>query len=249
MPRSRPHRRLLSVLASALLAAGLAAGCGGDASDPVSPLVTPGPPDTVPPARTAAELLLRLEAALELRHAVEYDSLLAADYRFHFSPESDPDLVTRYGTQWGREDELAALRHLFTGFTDDQSILQPGATRITLQLNGATIADDPDHADSTAHYRRAIVPSLDATVELSDGTVYELSSLQEFYLVRGDAAVLTATEGARSDRWYLRRWEDHATALALRQVPGRSRTATGVEPSRWLPARPASWGSLRGRYR
>lgn len=243
------HRRALaSLLVPVSLAASLLLGCGktNNPVSPAAPVVTPGLPDSVPQATTPALLLARLEAALELRHVGEYDSLLTVDFRFQFSADSDPALVAQYGNLWDRQDELASFGHLVTGFTDEQSTYQFPATRIHMSLGGTSIVDDPDHADSTAHYRLAIVPSLHAGIELSDGTFIEIASPHQFHLVRGDAAVLGGTQVARADRWYLYRWEDHSVPLAL----GLDRQPdSGNEPARVMPATPLTWGRLKAVYR
>jgi hypothetical protein len=66
-----------------------------------------------------------------------------------------------------------------------------------------------------------------------------ISARHEFYIVRGDAALLAAGQEARTDRWYIRRWDDLSTSTGL---IGRiaSIDAGAVKPT--------SWGSLKNSF-
>ena len=218
-----------SVLLSLLAVASVTwlPGCG-KSDNPAAPLIPRALPDSIPQAATPTLLLERLEAAYEFAVPTDYGRLLSADFRFTFSASSDPELVTRYGNAWGKSDEMASASHLFAGFDPPSA-----AAGIQLSLDGLSIVDDPDHADSAAHFRKVLVPSSMGTIQLAGGSIILIASPMDLYLVRGDAAVLDATQVARSDRWYVRRWVDRAAALAVILHD----------------ARPATWGSLRDAYR
>jgi hypothetical protein len=49
----------------------------------------------------------------------------------------------------------------------------------------------------------------------SEATEYHVNARQEFYVVRGDAAVLSGDAPADSTHWYVRRWDDLAPPLPV----------------------------------
>ena len=216
------------------------AGCGG--SDRVA---DPGPPDPgITPANdTALHALQRFEACYEQEALDEYGLLFTADFRFAFSPDADPELVSQYGTSWRKADELAAAGHLFAGFTNTGGEFQPGARTIALQLNGALVIEDPNRPDSVRHYAFADVPAVTLAIELTTGEIFEVDAPHRLRLVRGDAAVLDAGQPADSTHWYIRRLEDLSVAL-----PGARGDADPVLAIP-LPARSATWGSIKATYR
>jgi len=197
------------------------AGCGGGdkSTKPIVP--SDGLPAGTPAANSQAHLTQRLEATLESMVEAEYAKLLADDFRYRFSVANDPLLVDQY-PNWGRTDEIAALTHLFNGFTNTNHDVIPGAGSIHLSLNGVEYQADPSHEDSTAQYGRVIITSLDGQIEVpavSEPIVFAISSRHELFVVRGDAAVLPAGILADSTRWYLRRWDDLATPIGYSKKP------------------------------
>jgi hypothetical protein len=226
------HRGPSTWLVVALLVLG-ASGCGEDSDGPVSPdglSPLPGSADT------PTNLLERFEATWELEVVAEYEALMTADFSFTFSSMSDPDLVNQYGSNWRRADEVASTDHLMTGFTDDEGVYQASASSIEFSLDGMSIIADPDHPDSAAWYKLAVVPAFIVQIQLNDTeqTEFLIQSPQDLYLVRGDAAVLASGQVARADRWYMRRWIDRTPQLAGPVI---------------LPASPHSWGRIKAQYR
>jgi len=200
----------------------LLAGCGGGdkTTKPIVP--SDGLPAGTPAADTPQHLTARLEATWESQVEAEYAKLLTEDFRFHFSLASDPTLAAIYGDNWKRADEIDALTHLFHGFTNAVSDTILGASTIDLTLVGVQYTSDLDHADSTAQYKKVVITSFEGTIEVPtapEPSVYSISSRQELYLVRGDAAVLPAGVVADSTRWYLRGWEDLSPPTALGKGP------------------------------
>jgi hypothetical protein len=181
-----------------------------------------GLPAGTPLNDSELHLLARLDATFHARSSVEYAKLLTDDFRFHFSESTDPVLVAMYGDNWGRDDETIALTNLFTGFTNTSGDPVPAASSIDLLLNGVQVADDTTHVDSLAYYRRIVVSRLVMSIEIPgtpEPTIYNVDARQEFYVVRGDAAVLAAGQAAQADRWYIRRWDDLALAFAYGKGP------------------------------
>lgn len=227
-----------------LLACGIllfAAGCGG--SKPTKVVVPKdGLPAGTPINDSEMHLMTRMEVTFEAQSGAEYAKLLTDDFVFHFSEASDPTLVATYGENWSRNDETAAVTHLFEGFDALAGQHIPGASSIQMDLYGVQMAVDTSHVDSMAYYRRIIVSRLVASIEVPgayDPTVYNIDSRQEFYVVRGDAAVLAAGQAAQSDRWYIHRWDDLS--------PGAP-----VPYGKWPtinPTQPKSLGSVKAQYR
>ncbi len=176
----------------------------------------------LPLADSPPHAMARFEGVYESQNLAEYEALLAADFRFRFSSQTDPELVTRYGENWSKPDEIESARHLFEGFTG-ASGFQPGATRIVMTQNAPTFGDHPSFdPDSLAYYEWVVVPRLVLEIEVPgspDPVIYEIDSRQEFYLVRGDAALLDPGQEPRSDRWYIYRWDDLAQPLAAPDHP------------------------------
>jgi hypothetical protein len=212
-------------------------GCGG--GDKIVGDPWPVPPGDLPQADSPVHLVQRLEGSWKFQDLPEYRKLLAEDFRFRFSPLSDPMLVDRY-PNWGVDDEVESARHLFEGFTNSSGELVPAAIQIELTLVGIAFEDDSTHADSTAHYRKVVVASMVGTIEFpgqSEPLIYSLSSRQEFLLVRGDAAVLAQGVAADSTRWYLRRWDD----LSANPFVSRRKTIDAVTAK--------TYGAIKAQYR
>lgn len=208
--------RLLLPLASLLL---ILAGCGGGHDSPTKPVPpSDGLPAGTPAADSPDHLVQRLEKTWEFGVESQYSLLLSEDFRYHFSADADPKLADMYGENWTRVDEIAALTHLFHGFTRS-GVPIPAANRIDMTLTGVSIANDPDHADSTAHYRKCVIALLDMQLDIPGPsgdpypTTYVVSSRHELYLVRGDAAVVPSGSPADSSHWYMRRWDDLAAGF------------------------------------
>lgn len=218
----------------------LLAGCGGSSSDFPLPPEDPPPGDT-PDNTSPQNLMLRFEKTLEFQDATHYLPLLTDDFRFKFSADANPDLANLYGDNWRKTDEGSALKHLFEGFTNSSGTTIPAASSIELTLTGVSYQPDPDHPDSTAQYRKVDVSNFAGIfvvpVGSGDPVVYNISSRQEFYIVRRDAAVIADGAAADTTHWYIRRWEDKATIPAFTKGP--------VSHS----ALPTTIGMLKANYR
>jgi hypothetical protein len=229
----------------ALFLVALLAGCGSNPFDPPPIDDDPGLPPGTPLNDTPQNTMLRFEAAYENKVAVEYEKLLASNFRFTFSNQSDPDLVNEYGNNWGKDDEIESTRHLFEGFTSAEPPYeyQGPASAIALSLNGASFIDDPSRPDSAAFYKYVIVPSVDLTITIAgtEEQIYEISAPHDFYLVRGDVAVLDANQEATANRWYIYRWDDKSPAIAG-VAPRLASLAASDQPVR------VTWGLLKSSY-
>ena len=113
-----------------------------------------------------------------------------------------------------------------------------------MTLTGVQYGADFAHTDSAAYYQKAVVTSVDMTIEVPTTpapTTYQISARHEFYIVRGDAAILDPNQEARSDRWYIRKWDDLSTNVA---VVARLAAINGQAIQRT----PASWGAVKDTY-
>ncbi len=230
------------LLAGALVALPLLAGCGGSKS--TAPLATgPRLPVGTPAANAPDSSAQRYMAAYAAGVEGEADTLLTSNFCYHFSAQTDPTLVALYGNNWGKANETTALHHMLHGFTNSQGKYIPKAAAIAAQLVSAQVIDDVTHSDSTDYYKIVTVPvlALDVDVNTGDGTTtYNIRSTVQFYMVRGDAAVLGPGQSASPARWYLRDIDDLAAPLA-----GASRAPRANDPT---PAASTTWGKLRGLY-
>ena len=215
----------------ALLLLAFTTGCAFHPPD-VTPTPTPLPPE----ADSPQNFMLRFEGVYELQSSVNYEGLLTSDFRYTFSLASDPTLVNSY-PNWGHDDEVETTRHLFEGFSTTSGERVAAASRIEMTLTGLQYGLDYTHPDSGEHYMKVVLTSVDMLIEVPP-TTYQVSGRHEFYLVRGDAAVLGPGQEARTDRWYLRRWDD--------LTPGVSAPVPAADIVIGAPRRvSASWGGVK----
>jgi hypothetical protein len=228
------------VLALAVAALPILAGCS---SNPFTPPPDDGGglPTNTPLNDTPQNTMLRFEATYERQVLPEYEKLFASNFIFTFSNQSDPELAAEYGTSWGKDDEVESTSHLFDGFTSTEPpyAFQGPAAAIALSLDGASFIDDPAYPDSTEFYKWVIVPSVNLTITIAGGEEFQISAPHDFYLVRGDVALLDAGQEARADRWYIHRWDDKSAPLA--RTPGPALLTEGDRPIH-------SWGNLKATY-
>ena len=196
MSPTRRRPRALAVgfaLASALALAG----CGSDkhvAPIVKGPVLPPGTPGNTAPDSTMLRWLTGYTVGVE----GETDSLLTADFRFHFSSQVDPDLVGAYGNNWGKPYEVSSLHHLLHGFTNSAGTYVPGASAMGYQVSAWKVGADTTHADSAAWYRVVYVGQLALTIDLTDASgpfAYNIACPLELFFVRGDViGALTAVK-------------------------------------------------------
>ena len=236
----------LSFLVLGLAVLPLATGCGSNPFNPPTDLGGGLPPET-PLNDTPQNTMLRFEATYEHQVLAQYELLFASNFRFSFSLDSDPLLVSQYGTNWGKDDEVESTSHLFDGFTNEAGVFVPGAADIALTLDGKQFVDDPTiDPDSSVYYKFVIVPTISLLLIVPGTDGYEIVAPHNFYLVRGDKAgregILDANQQATVDRWYIWKWEDNSPRLGA--VAPRL-ASLGADGGR---ATTTSWGNLKGYY-
>lgn len=182
-------------------------------------LAAPTPPQPTSSASSEsagpASAIHALERAYADKSLEGMAGLFTADYRFHFSAKGRDDLKAAVDG-FTREHELKSAAALFDGVVREGRIVMPAARTITATLDSLDESPDPEHPDSTAHYRIVAVHRFRLKIELADGNTLALNrSLHVFHLVRGDAAVRVEGQPADAGRWYMRRWIEDVDALAL----------------------------------
>lgn len=228
-----------SALLAALVLLPVLSGCG---SNPFNPPIDPGgdghvPGDT-PVNDSPQNLMIRFEKSYEFQDLPNYEALLTSDFRYTFSAASDPELVDRY-PNWGLDDEVESTKHLFEGFVNSNGDPIAAASRIDMTLTGVQYGQDFTHTDSTAHYQKVVVTAVDMTIDVpqtgQDPIQYHINARHEFYIVRGDAAVLDAGQDASASRWYIRRWDDLSppTTAAIARLTAINGAATSATPITW----------------
>lgn len=161
------------------------------------------------PATTPAAVLKQLERAYETKSIDALARLYTSDYIFHTTQAS----IAEYMTGFDRAHELESAGNLFNGMYQDGKLLSPGARTISMHAREVTENTDPEHADSTDFYR-VVSTKLDFKMVVSEKeALWSTPSRQVFYLVRGDAAVLSDGQPANPNQWYIRRWLDDLGAV------------------------------------
>ncbi len=247
-----PMNRLVRISALALIVAALPvlSGCGANPFKP--PVDKNHIPATVPQNDTPQNTMLRFKAAYQYQDITVYKSLLSADFRYTFSAQTDPALVTLYGNNWGKDDEVESAQHLLTGFTNSQGTYVAPASSITLSFATDQYLPDPTHSDSAAYYDYTPIAnvSLDIDVPTTSGTTtYNIRAQHNFYLVRGDAAFLDAGQPADANHWYIHRWDDLWAPLAgAIQIASVNSKISGSSSGAGIGV-PTTWGQMKSRFR
>jgi hypothetical protein len=132
-----------------------------------------------------------------------------ADYRFH----SFDDSLLKYTFGASREEEENSVRNMMLGFFKDGQMVRPPVDSIGMTMDGFDEGADPEHPDSTAHYRTIAIGRFEFGLRNGDTRMWATTSLHVFHLVRGDVAVLVPGQVADADHWYIRRWLENVHGM------------------------------------
>jgi hypothetical protein len=209
MNASRPSR-LRAFVASAVVVAGFAlGGCFNPFSPRIAPVLGISKPAPVP--SSASGVLRLFEWCYNNKAIAEYREIFTDDYRFFFSPLDSAGAEWR-GTPYTREDEMISATNLFVG----GSATEPAASSIRLSLDrNFFVYPDPNFTpwDPLGRWHKNIRTTVTLVIGTDDGNSIEITGHANFYMVRGDSAVIPEELrlrgfGPDSNRWYIRRWDD-----------------------------------------
>lgn len=159
--------------------------------------------------------------------------VLTGDYVFHSIDEGD---VRSFFDGHVRADELTAVRNMLEGVKREGVVVFPPAERVEALVDGVTEQVDPEHADSTQHYRMLTVRHFELRIHRHDGLTLETNlpgQTHAFQVVRGDAAMLADGQSADPTRWYIRRWLNDVSGV--RAALSARQGECGGEPDPPLP--------------
>ena len=197
--------------------------------------LSPAPTPTTPAGAVRTFARAYSDESLEALGA-----LLSGDFGFY---GNDARVAPYLPKLLDRDRELRIASNIFNGVSRDGKVVMPGADSVSITVGELAESPDPEHPDSTDHYRLVAVHRFESRIHragLKDFT--SLPALHVFHVVRGDAAILVAGQPADSTRWYVRRWfEDvNGLAAALDKVQGEcdqadSTLRSKVRPTASLP--------------
>ncbi len=156
------------------------------------------------------DALKQMEKAYATKSIELQSSLFTDDYRFH----SLVMKLSEYVDGSDREREIRIAKNLFAGRLFGKGEPKPDAMRLELVCGDVTEGPDPEHADSTEHYRVLVSNKFSMRV-IEDGKerMSVPSSQHVFHVVRGDAAVLASGQKADAGKWYIRRWLENTSGV------------------------------------
>lgn len=129
---------------------------------------------------------------------------LTADYRFH----SFGDSLAGFMSGRSRAAEAGLVQALLRGGG------MPRADSLGMRMDGIREGIDPEHPDSTQHYRILTVNRFEMGIrDVTGNRFVTLSREHIFHVVRGDVALLVDGQAANPERWYIRRWIENVTGI------------------------------------
>lgn len=200
--------------------------------------------DEAPLADSPAHLLRRLEWSFNHLDESVYQTLFSDDYRFAFSAlDTNGNAYQQF--PWTREDETISARKLFLG----GDVTQPRATSISLMFDRTFVVTGDTRGDGVTRdprMHKSIGTTVTLNIRTADGQAIDVLGNAQFYVSRGDSAVVPAGLPPDSTHWYIARWEDHTAQATGPRAPTQPPNAT---PEGARAATPSSWGSVKAMYR
>jgi len=236
------------------------AGCYNPFSPRIAPVLGNSKPAPVP--SSAPNLLRLFEWCYNNQAIAEYREIFSDDYRFFFSPTDSSGGEWR-GTPWTREDELISATQLFVG----GSATEPPASSIRLSLDkNFFVFPDPNYTawDRDGRWHKNIRTTVTLVISTEGGSSTEIQGHANFYMIRGDSAVIPEELklrgfGPDTLRWYIRRWDDETAQEGIAQTVGQAGARPLGAGRAWLLAaapradagatQSISWGAIKAYYR
>ncbi|HTO90316.1 MAG TPA: hypothetical protein VMJ70_04230 [Candidatus Sulfotelmatobacter sp.] len=192
----------------------------------------------MPVPGSATDAVSALQWCFNHRNWGQLETLLPSDYEFIFAPaDSAGNAFT--GRRLVRDAEITCEEHLFqTGVAH-----APPASSIQLVFERDLVALPDPRPGKTYPWHQTVRTQVTLSIQAGDQE-YRVLGHALFHAVRGDSAAIPPDLAARGyhadpNRWWIERWEDETG-----EGPGG---ATRVESP--LPARTATWGSVKALYR
>jgi hypothetical protein len=154
-------------------------------------------------------------------------SHFTADYRFHILGDS----LVRFVSGFGREQEANTIRNMLHGLVRGADTLMAPVDSVGMEMDGFLEAPDPEHPDSTQHYRVVVVARFGFGIRSLGERMLSVSSQHVFHLVRGDVALLVEGQPAGADRWYIRRWLEDVAGVRERLERERGECGDPAAPA------------------
>ena len=104
-----------------------------------------------------------VQQAYEQKSIETFAGLMSGDYRFHTTAAN----VNRFAEGFTREFELRSFQGLLSGVVHSDGSRMAPAQRVSLEFGEVRTSDDPEHADSTEHYRVLCVSGMRMEMVLS----------------------------------------------------------------------------------
>lgn len=203
----------------------------------VSPARAGGPsPSRTQPLLGTGATLEHWAAAFRARRPQDQAAWLTQDYRGH----APSGAIDRFDEGLTREAERARTEPLLLGIVQNGRTVLSAADSAGVTLDGVRERPDPEHADSTDHYRLTTVTRLGYGVRRTDGaTLRREPATSVFQMVRGDAARLDSTQSASPDLWYVRGMFEDLPAIRRMLAAVEGECPSGIAP-RTAPGAPTA---------
>lgn len=201
-------------------------------------------PNTKQPVTGPASAIEAYAQAFRERNSAGIDAVLTADYTFHGMTLD----FKQYTFGNARQNELETVDNMLNGLKRDGVIIFAPPQSVSMTLDGVRDNIDPEHADSSEHYRVLTITRLGFEI-VRDSTTKMTSapSLHVIHVVRGDVAQLMPGQTADPKRWYIRRWFEDIRGMnaQLGEKKGECGDEPAAEPgtaAAGLPQRPGVLG-------
>src|SRR5262245_34873603 len=170
--------------------------------------------------------LERYAEAFRARSPDGIAAVLTSDYRFHTVGDS----LSLYWQGSDRVTEMRVVRNLLLGIIRDGVTVVPPPDSVGIYFDGFADGIDPEHPDSTQHYRSVTVNRAEFGIRLANGDhLLNAPTTHVFQVVRGDAAVLEPGQSPSPEHWYIRRWLEDVSGV--RKALDHRQGACGDEPA------------------
>jgi hypothetical protein len=134
---------------------------------------------------------------------------------------------------------MKVVRNLLLGIVRNGVTVVPPPDSVGITFDGIVEGVDPEHPDSTRHYRTLTVNHAEFGIRMRDGNrLLNAPTTHAFQVVRGDAALLVPGQVPSPEIWYIRRWIEDVSGI--RAALDKRVGGCGEEPTPTPGASPAT---------